>query len=786
VRIVSKKGLLQRAIEVQEVPPVSEGEDQYSGIDAEDRREITAQIDEISRKNRISITPERLAITPLKKGFLFPLLVNLIAIGCTAGALWGLSVLFSQKEAQYSSSAGTLNSAEGKLIQELKKDAESRISEKDKQISDFQSRLAAMEQEQTKLQASFEQRLATKESELKAQLQKELEQEKARLIALGLSDLVIQERLKKFEQEKMAAIQKEIDSYKTALAAERAASEANYDKLRKEYQNSIASLNDERKKIQEESQRREEQLRSSMEAKTQELAAQAQQASAGLAQAKAELAKMEEQRKNTAAAEDRIVGLYLAVRSALQENRYNDAVTNAAALRSYLLDPSLASLTGLQNRRPADLFAADVFSQLARTQLEQAKTDNTLLLSQAELVAAVRDLTAQAQTALKAGQNERAADLYNQALAKIPEILSAHNYFIDQRDQQTAQKQAQALRALDRGKAAFTAKDYGASAAAYTEAALLLGLSDNDAKALVDGIANLGYQRGNGEKRSSDTRAAQGLMTRAKREMDNKRWKEATALYTQILSSYPDADQTNDAATGINQALTLLSQDSQNQIQERDAKIQDLNAKIEQLSADLQNASNQKTLATSRITDLEQKNAQLEKLLEEARQNTMAAAKNTDAGNTEKPANGTDERVATLTQDLAKLREENARLSGAAKKYDTLLVSYAQYQQAENSALAKSGASALVEARSQLDSFLTAPETRQAFPDLRERIARYERDFVAAGQKESIYNAMTIADNALRLKDQTSRTQYFQDLTNRYRDDKDMIAFIETLRRGLR
>jgi len=786
VRIVSKKGLLQRAIEVQEVPPVSEGEDQYSGIDAEDRREITAQIDEISRKNRISITPERLAITPLKKGFLFPLLVNLIAIGCTAGALWGLSVLFSQKEAQYSSSAGTLNSAEGKLIQELKKDAESRISEKDKQISDFQSRLAAMEQEQTKLQASFEQRLAAKESELKAQLQKELEQEKARLIALGLSDLVIQERLKKFEQEKMAAIQKEIDSYKTALAAERAASEANYDKLRKEYQNSIASLNDERKKIQEESQRREEQLRSSMEAKTQELAAQAQQASAGLAQAKAELAKMEEQRKNTAAAEDRIVGLYLAVRSALQENRYEDAVTNAAALRSYLLDPSLASLTGLQNRRPADLFAADVFSQLARTQLEQAKTDNTLLLSQAELVAAVRDLTAQAQTALKAGQNERAADLYNQALAKIPEILSAHNYFIDQRDQQTAQKQAQALRALDRGKAAFTAKDYGASAAAYTEAALLLGLSDNDAKALVDGIANLGYQRGNGEKRSSDTRAAQGLMTRAKREMDNKRWKEATALYTQILSSYPDADQTNDAATGINQALTLLSQDSQNQIQERDAKIQDLNAKIEQLSADLQNASNQKTLATSRITDLEQKNAQLEKLLEEARQNTMAAAKNTDAGNTEKPANGTDERVATLTQDLAKLREENARLSGAAKKYDTLLVSYAQYQQAENSALAKSGASALVEARSQLDSFLTAPETRQAFPDLRERIARYERDFVAAGQKESIYNAMTIADNALRLKDQTSRTQYFQDLTNRYRDDKDMIAFIETLRRGLR
>jgi len=237
----------------------------------------------------------------------------------------------------------------------------------------------------------------------------------------------------------MVAIQNEIDSYKASLATERAAAEATYDKLRKEYQSNIVALNDERKKIQEESQKREEQLRSSMEVKTQELAAQAQQATTGLVQAKAELAKMEEQRKNTAAAEDRIVGPYLAVRSALQENRYEDAATNAAALRSYLSDPSQASLTGLQNRRPADLFAADVFSQLARTQLEQAKTDNTLLLSQAELVSAVRDLTAQAQAALRGGRTTGPRTCTTRLWQRIPEILSAHNYFINQQEQQNAQ-----------------------------------------------------------------------------------------------------------------------------------------------------------------------------------------------------------------------------------------------------------------------------------------------------------------------------------------------------------
>ncbi|HRS05386.1 MAG TPA: hypothetical protein P5336_13525, partial [Treponema sp.] len=75
---------------------------------------------------------------------------------------------------------------------------------------------------------------------------------------------------------------------------------------------------------------------------------------------------------------------------------------------------------------------------------------------------------------------------------------------------------------------------------------------------------------------------------------------------------------------------------------------------------------------------------------------------------------------------------------------------------------------------------------QRVFPDLRERIQRYERAFIAAGQKESLYNAMTIADTAFKLKDAASRSQYFQDLSNRYRDNQAMLTYIEALQRGLR
>jgi len=772
-----KKGLLQKTLDIHKEITLAETADRNSGISPEDRIEITAQIDELTRKNRIDLTPERLVLQPLKKGFLFPLAVNVLALLVTGGALWGLSAMFSERDARYSQTGAALASAEGKLIQELKKDSESRLSEKDKEINDFQARLAAMEKEQSKLQAGFEERLTNRETELRSLMETELRKERERLVKEGLSKELIEERLKKFEEERLVSIKKELLDFKSQLDAERTAAEANYAKLRDEFKNNISSLNADRKRIQDESKKREDALRSSLEAKTlelenqtQALASQAAQATAGLQQAQAELGRLTEQRNKAAAAEDQIIGLYLSVRAALQDDRYEDAAKSASSLQSYLMEPGLAEIPALQKRRPADLFASDTLSRLARTELERANIDNTLLLDQAELVSSIRSLTSRAGQALAGGNGDQADELYTQALSVVPEVMEAYSYFAGKTAAAGLVGREQAASALLRAETAASGADYLLAAAAYGEASAFFGLSETESERLVDGISALAVASQAAEQRSVDTRIAQTLMNRAKKEFDSSRWSQSLATYSQVISGNPRADQVPDALKGISASFAGLAK-------EAEAKAKDDEKKLAGVQAALAAAGSTATVTAARI-------AELELMLTEARLGTAAAAGSTATGT----SGAADSRTvdAALRKDIETLRAENATLAAAAKKYDTLLGAYGKYRIAEDAALSNIGSAGIVDARTQLDAFLTGTETRRAFPDLKERIARYEKEFIAAGQKESLYNAMTIAENALRLKDAATRENYFRDIQSRYEGDTDMLAYITALKRGLR
>ena len=86
---MSNKSLLQKAIQM------GAASDQSAGISPEDREEIAAQIEELTRKNRIDVGAERFVLKPLKHGFILPLVVNILALGGTGGALWGISALFA-------------------------------------------------------------------------------------------------------------------------------------------------------------------------------------------------------------------------------------------------------------------------------------------------------------------------------------------------------------------------------------------------------------------------------------------------------------------------------------------------------------------------------------------------------------------------------------------------------------------------------------------------------------------------------------------------------------------
>ncbi|HON14083.1 MAG TPA: hypothetical protein PK897_08170, partial [Treponema sp.] len=365
-------------------------------------------------------------------------------------------------------------------------------------------------------------------------------------------------------------------------------------------------------------------------------------------------------------------------------------------------------------------------------------------------------------------------------LNRIPEVTEAHQYFLNRALNEREQSLKRALTALSRASSARNNKDYTAASLAYGEALQALGLSAEESLQVTQGISALAVEQNKAQLSAADTNEARNLIRRGKNELDERKWTEAIKTYASLLRKYPNAEQTGSALEGIDTAVLNLIRENEQTKDEFNRNIAELEKRVTQLTAEL---STLRTTSDKGVQDKDKQIAELERLLEEERQRSKTAAAQTAAG----PAGaGMPQNTTTLEQDLAALRTENERLTQIVKQYDTLNQAYQRYQQEEDRIVAGGGSGSLIAARAQLDTFLTNSEVQRVFPDLRERIQRYERAFIEAGQKESLYNAMTIADTAFKLKDAASRSRYFQDLASRYRDNQAMLTYIEALQRGLR
>ena len=166
--------------------------DKDSGISKEDQKDILLHIDTVAKSSRIVAGPETWKVRPKNRGIAMPLVVNLVGALVLAGGLYGLGRIFAPSGETVESSSVLLSSAEGRLLQEIKREAEGRIQEKDKEIATIQQRMASLDSEREQLLSSVDARIKAKEAELKDQLRLELDRERQRLIDEGLSAAVIQ------------------------------------------------------------------------------------------------------------------------------------------------------------------------------------------------------------------------------------------------------------------------------------------------------------------------------------------------------------------------------------------------------------------------------------------------------------------------------------------------------------------------------------------------------------------------------------------------------------------
>lgn len=692
--------------------------DSEAGISKEDQKDVLQEIENVVTKNRIVTTPADFIVKADKRGVLFPVLVivsAVIALGLGGSAFY---FLFQRGESQIvRAPVGTIT-AEGQLIQAVRREANGKILEKNQQINTIQGRLADIDKQRQDLQSNMDSKVSQKEQELRAQMASALEAEKARLQKEGLSQQAIAARMQQLEAQRAAQLQRAMEAYRKEAETARLQSEQNLKTMQQEFTANLTKVNTERQQAISDAQKREQELKGQFAQKTQSL----ESASAQATQA---LNALIAQRENEDLYTGQLVGLYTGVRDQIARADYTRALASLQSLREFVNRPDVAVLPALAKRHDVDLFVIDSLSNLVETELEKAKNDTATLLEAANEITELKQNVSDAQEMLKAGKIAEAEKAFADALEAIPEIAASHAYFVNRDKEAEAARQARLAQALDKAEAAFKAGNLTLAASSYRTALLYLPASSDRLDRVVANIEAAGNLEGFQRLSQSQSNSAAALLIQADALRSQGRFDDALGGYLSLLGQYPYATQTKDALKGIQAASKGLN-DNAAAAAAAKAKgdIAKLQGQIDSMKADLQRV--------------------------------------------------------TILANNGQISEQ--RLKEMQDRFAAMQKSYKDYVSKEDAVLAKEkGDAALMDTKPFLDTFFHSAAVKDVFPDLPERVKKYDQGFQSAGRSDAIQNAITVVINFAQKTTQQQKRQYLQQQREVYKNDDDMKKLLDEI-----
>ncbi len=759
--------------------------DTNSGIPEEDQKEILTKIEQIAQQNRLTISPDVLAVKAPKRGYFFPFLVNLGALIILTVGFLILSAFFKQSESELRGEMGALKSAEAKLIQEIKKETEEQLKRKEQEINSIQSRLKEIDKERNELANNMNAKIKQREEELRKALENELAEERKRLNAQGLSAAAIEERLKKLEQEKNAQFTAQLEAYRKQAEAERAKMEADLSKLQNDFQRNLATLSAERERILEESRKREATLQAQLEERTKALEQEKARSKTELSRAEAEIKSLQEQREKLQLVEGQIMGYFTSIRGAIGEGNLERARELLGNLRTYLNDESIQRLTGIQQRREIDLLTVEALSVLIEGTLRKQRETTAIseVLKAGALVEDIRALVSQARQAITAGNPEAAEQAYTQALGKVPEVLTAHQYFLTKQKQEEAARKQAVEQALGEAEEAFKQGAYRNAVAAYTRAFSFLPMDRERVNRTVTNLQKSGYELLLTDQKRLTTLDAAALLAEGNRWLNERQYSQAISSYLTLLQKYPQSNQVPQATEGIRKAFDGHTSQMAARITQLEGSINTLQQEKNALQASLQQlqeTSGSRAEFNQQIEAMKNQHIQEKNALERAYQT----------------------RIASMEQEIAELRRQNAQLSTTAqggvipsstleqlkrlesieKEFNEVKAAYKEYASKEDTLLKARGSSALVETKLYLDAFLASEHIRKSFPGMDLRIKQYDRAFQTAGRNAAYMEAADIVYQLSAYPTKSERARFLNSLITVRKEEETVADFLKTLR----
>ena len=824
-------GLLAKAATHRKILGLpADGRDEFafdpdSGISREDQKEILQEIEKVATESRIAATPEHFAVKAVKRGILFPVVVNLAAVAALAIGLATFWLLFQRGETELAKERTGSITAAGMLIEELKKESEAQLQEKNQQINQIQGQLAQIDKEKQGLQATMDEKVRERESQLRSAVAAELEAEREKLRKQGLSDQDINRRVAELEARKNSEFTTQLDAYRRQAEEERKKSEANLRALENEFTANLARANDERQKVLADSKKREDDLRAQLEQRTKDLESEKSKAEAALR-------ALSSQREKEDLATGQLVGMYTVVKSDIAAKNYSKAQQSLQAIRDFVNREEVISLPGLARRREVDLFVVESLTGLVQGEADRPAVDTSSLVAAAGQIADIRKKVADADGLVRAGKLAEAETLYGQALAVVPEIARSYSYFAG-REKDTSAGREGALRAgLAKAEGAFAGGRFADVLSAYREALAYLPEPAERVERTLSSIQSAGIELARQKTAAEQSRAAGPILAQAAGLLRQESWNEALSQYLAVVSKYPQSVQADAAVQGVADAVKGIQGQADASLAVRE---KELSAQIAGLQKDLEARRTEvstvkRELAAMTGGRIDPDAADTPSLLAAVRQklDALQAAGQSAGGSAaalQKSLDGANATVSRLRSEKADLEKQLASAQQAASQaqaqsgqqqaapqqavqqttpqqaaaaglpeadalrladLDRMLASYQGWATREDAVLTEKSPAALIRSKPIRDSFFSTVES--LFPKMRgmlTRVKTYDSGFEQAGREngriDALQNVIDVVLEVSRTSSAKDRAAYFEQKLGQFGSDPQMRNFLKTL-----
>ncbi|MFP4442444.1 MAG: hypothetical protein ACLFST_04930 [Spirochaetia bacterium] len=751
--------------------------EKQDGISEEEKQEIHSHIEKIALENRIKAAPGLFSLKGTASGILFPLLINGAAVLIVGAVIVFLMNIYRQDELRVKAAGVAYVSLEGRLIRELQQESQSFLAENQRKISSAEQKLANVEQQLKELRNRMETEIAGKEEEYSEALREDIENERSRLRGQGYSPEKVTELVSRYESNQRRFYREQLESYSNRITENQSDLLAELATEQAELKQQLTELKTERETILADYETREDTLRQEFAADTKVMENKTAAPSAELEKARQELAVLNKEKQTEDTIRNIVIGQFNLIRQALTTGNIDDGLDKIGSLRDYLLQPAVASVTAISNRREVDLFILNTLESMIQEQQEQ-QTDPDTLMEQLELFTELRMLLEQANEAFDTGDFVTGETFFRKAITRIPEMAAAHDFIVEQQRSDTREETRHIVEgewdaekerersafdaAVSKAAASLSAGDYTGAVAYYTEALEYPQATDPDM--VVTSLIRAGYNL-NEYLIQDDPRPS---------------------LRTAAESAGIDLDRDRAAFDSkIRKAV-------RNREKELAVKIASLEEELSSLQSRYKTEIKELKIAAERNT--EQDKASDPEPREEPGETAEEVRKELEVKFTEekeeltgeissqlKKIQDLEEKIGTYRHEIDQLKGEVTRLSLFEELTERTSDAFREYRKAEAEARAGGSADALLKAKFVLDEFLRSGPIQKVMPDIDKDIRTYDQAFEEAGREGAILDTTELVSRLLELETREQKVSY---MTEQLEDAEspEMGEFINVLR----